>query len=334
MTIENAQQLFVLGVEKTEKAGWDNGIAILFDYIQDETSSSEAEITDNWVESNYSLQDHIAIKPRMYRLRGCVGEVVYEDVSRIISQLQSLDQSKHPLLNKTLKLMESPTPWMENTANVVTGLSALAPIVGNYTGAAINVAKQIDSSYDRYYQMWQNFRKQNQLVNKRQKAVYSILMQMLRNRIPVKLTSLMFDVESQNFFKDYFKEGQYEKLYYLQSVSAHQGNSAYITDIEVTIKEFRVAVTKTTKANKKQNAGNASTEKTTMSHNGKVNSIPVGKEIQKDLKNLSPVEYDKKYGTIQTTPPNKIKKFWLGIQQKNESYNNQIQKSKELGYIK
>lgn len=285
MTIENAQQLFTLSAEKSERAGFDNNVAILFDYIQDETSSVEADITDNWVESNYSLQDHIAIKPRIYRLRGCVGEVIYENVSRIISQLQGLDSDKHPLLNKTMKLMENPTPLMENTANAVNGLSAFAPIVSNYTKLAMNVAKQIDSSYDRYYQMWQNFRQQNQLQNKRQKAVYTVLMRMLQNRIPVKLTSLMFDVENESFYKEAFKEGLYENMYYLQSVSAHQADNAYISDIEVTIKEFRIAVTKNTKVDTKNNAASASVNKTVMSHNGQVKGNPVSPERAKQIVN-------------------------------------------------
>ena len=63
-------------------------IAVLFDYIQDETSTVSADITDNWVESNYTLQDHIAIKPRIYRLRGCVGEVLYENVYKFLEKFE------------------------------------------------------------------------------------------------------------------------------------------------------------------------------------------------------------------------------------------------------
>ena len=60
----------------------------------------------------------------------------------------------------------------------------------------------------------------------------------------------------------------------------------------------------------------------------------IKEEIKQDLKNLSPADYDKKYGTIQATPPNPIKKFFLSIQKNNDNYNNQVAKSKSLGYIK
>lgn len=255
MTLENAG--YVLEGQISTTAGNDaQRVAILFDYIQDETSSVEADITDNWVESNYSLQDHIAIKPRMYRLRGCVGEVIYEDVYKVVNALEGF-KNNHPVLAKTV-----------DTLSNVTGLSG---VVSNYTRAAMNVAKQIESSFDRYAKVWKNLTKRNQFVNKRQKAVYAMLAQMLQNRIPVKLTGLMFNLEA-------FAEGQYDKMYYLQSVSAHQGDSAYISDIEVTIKEFRIAVTKTTKVDKNKYAGMTAAQKTSEAVNGIAKGDPVPSE--------------------------------------------------------
>lgn len=244
MTIENSGYVLQGQVAKDNNKSYE--VAILFDYIQDETSTVEADITDNWVESNYSIQDHIAIKPRMYRLRGCVGEVVYEDVSKLIEAFQQT-KNNHPVLEKTV--------------NLLNGVSGLSGVVSNYTQAAINIAKQIESSYDRYYKMWQNFTKRNTFANKRQIAVYTMLQEMLQTRQPVKLTNLMYAPEQ-------FAENQYEKLYYLQSVSAHQGENAFISDIEVTIKEFRIAVTKTTKVDKNKFAGITATQKTAEANNG------------------------------------------------------------------
>lgn len=310
MTIENSGYILQGQISTTPNEA--QRVAILFDYIQDETSSVEAEITDNWVESNYSLQDHIAIKPRMYRLRGCVGEVVYEDVYKVVDAVENF-KSNHPVFTKTL--------------DTLTNVPFVGGIVSNYTRAAMNIAKQIESSYDRYSKIWKNLRNGNQFLNKRQLSVYAMLTQMLQNRIPVKLTGMMYGPEI-------FWEGQYDKLYYLQSVSAHQGDSAYISDIEVTIKEFRIAVTKTTKVDKNKFGGIAATQKTAEANNGIARGIPIKEEIKQDLKNLSPADYDKKYGTIQATPPNPIKKFFLNIQKNNDNYNNQVAKSKSLGYIK
>ncbi len=255
MTVESTGYNILSGTI-TADSNNAQGVAILFDYIQDETSSVEADITDNWVESNYSIQDHIAIKPRMYRLRGCVGEVVFENTWAVLDALDNF-QAQHPVLSKTIETV--------NTIGSISGITS------NYTQTAINIAKQIESSYDRYKKVWQNFTKQNQFVNKRQKAVYAILQQMLQTRTPVKLSSLMYTLEP-------FIENQYDKMYYLQSVSAHQGENAYISDIEVTIKEFRIATTKTTKIDKNKYGGLVASQKTSEANNGDAKGNPVSPE--------------------------------------------------------
>jgi hypothetical protein len=192
----------------------------------------------------------------MYRLRGCVGEVVFENTWAVLDALDNF-QAQHPVLSKTIETV--------NTIGSISGITS------NYTQTAINIAKQIESSYDRYKKVWQNFTKQNQFVNKRQKAVYAILQQMLQTRTPVKLSSLMYTLEP-------FIENQYDKMYYLQSVSAHQGENAYISDIEVTIKEFRIATTKTTKIDKNKYGGLVASQKTSEANNGDAKGNPVSPE--------------------------------------------------------
>ena len=118
-------------------------------------------------------------------------------------------------------------------------IKIISPIVSNYTQLAINLVNQVESSYKRYKQMLDDFTGKRVYKDKRQQTVVAVLNQILQNRIPVKLTNFKFEYNP-------FKEGQYNKLYYLQSVSAHQGDNNFITDIEVTIKEFRIATTKVT----------------------------------------------------------------------------------------
>lgn len=48
----------------------------VFDIIQHEEVNIESDITDHFVEENYSAQDHIAQKPVMFTLKGLVGEVI------------------------------------------------------------------------------------------------------------------------------------------------------------------------------------------------------------------------------------------------------------------
>lgn len=225
---------------------WEK-VGILFDFIQDETSTVEAEITDNWVESNYTLQDHIAVKPRIYRIRGCVGEVVYENIYRFIDKFDAF-VTAHDVA--------------QNTLNVLKGVSALSGTVSNYTQAALNVTKQIESSYDRYKKIFDNFTKANQVQGRRQAALYEILVYMMQQRLPVKLTKLTF---GENVFPDL---DTYDKQFFIQSVSAHQGDNSFISDIEVTIKEVRVATTRTTKADSSKYGGFIASQKAQEAQNG------------------------------------------------------------------
>lgn len=297
MTIEQSDFNGTLNgkVALTSNADDSFRIAVMFDYITDETSSVDADITDNWVESNYTIQDHIAIKPRVYRLRGCVGEVIYQDKYSFLEAIENFN-SNHPMLQKT--------------TNVVNGITSLSGIASNYTRLAINVAKQIESSFNRYKGIWRNFNKQNQFVNKRQKAVYSWLQTVLQNRQPVKLVGMMFDYDAG------IQGADYDKLYYLQSVSAHQSENAFISDIEVTIKEFRIAKTMTTKIDKKKFGGIVADQKTSEANNGSAKSTYTTTTAE---------ELKAKSGSTLTQGngigvKGKIQNFFWNLQQKNRAY--------------
>lgn len=55
------------------------GIAgFLFDIPETETVTHTAQITDNWVETNYTVQDHVAFEPVKITLVGKVAELVYK----------------------------------------------------------------------------------------------------------------------------------------------------------------------------------------------------------------------------------------------------------------
>lgn len=255
----NSGVILTGGVEKTDTGNinpkWQN-IGILFDYIQDETSTVEAEITDNWVESNWTYQDHIAIKPRIYRVRGCVGEVIHENISAYLNTFDDFKQ-KHPVFQKTM--------------GVVNGISMFSGTVSNYTQAAMNLVEQVESSIDRYKNIYNNFTKSNQIRGKRQATLYETLVYMMQNRVPVKLTKLAFGEEISP------KSYPYDKQFFIQSVSARQGDNAFISDIEVVIKEIRIAVTTLTKVDSSQYAGFEAVAKTEQSNTGTAN----GEEVEK-----------------------------------------------------
>ena len=225
--VEYIEQDFTAVVAEIE----DKGVAIFFHYIDDETSTMEASITDNYVESNHSVQDHIAIKPRIYRLRGCVGEVVYEGGSAWLEALSD-KISQNPILSKTMNAMKP--------------IGAIAGVFGNSTKTAMAIVKQLESSYNRYRKMIEDnilSSTKRKLLNKKQETTVAYLNRILELRVPVSLKGTKFEYTLDKDSKD----NQFKRIYYLQSVSAHQGSNNYITDIEVTIKEFRIATTKVTK---------------------------------------------------------------------------------------
>lgn len=65
----------------------------LFDILAREEVSLDADITDHFVENNYAIQDHIAVRPVSFTLRGYVSELnnVYEQpLLGILENAQSL----------------------------------------------------------------------------------------------------------------------------------------------------------------------------------------------------------------------------------------------------
>ena len=193
-------------------------------------------ITDNWVESNYSLQDHIAIKPRVYRLRGCVGEVVNRQSNKYAQYaLQQLQKAK--IVANVI-----------STAQKFTGFTSwvipFIPVVSVATQVAMTALATINQTTDFFKQQYpQNSNVANEYLGRRQAYVYAALRYALENRVEVALDGLQFDDTERLKFK---KGVQYQRRYFLQSVSARQGDSKYISDIEVTVKEFRIAQTKFT----------------------------------------------------------------------------------------
>lgn len=273
----------------------DKGVAILFSYIEDETCTVEASITDNFVESNHSIQDHIAIKPKIYRLRGCVGELVYKS-SELFSWMLSEKINSNPILSKTI--------------NVMKPITVISPIVSNYTQAAKNIVDQIESSYKRYKQMIEEgiLKRGRITTNRMQQETVATLNRILELRQPVNLKGLKYG----NLI---LTDGDgYDRKYYIQSVSAHQGNNDFISDIEVTIKEFRIATTQVTEVDKnntisvqkttEQNIGNAKTQEV------KLFSTPEDKP-----KYFSTMADKPKYYSTMADKPNTNSKIYNGIKQ-------------------
>lgn len=60
----------------------------VFDILDDEEISIDSDITDHYVEANYAVQDHIALRPVRFTLRGFVAEVV-DDAPNALASIYS-----------------------------------------------------------------------------------------------------------------------------------------------------------------------------------------------------------------------------------------------------
>ena len=107
------------------------GIAgFLFDIPESETLSLAAQITDNYIENNTAIQDHIAFEPARFTLVGLQGELIYE-------------QTKATKFARTL--LDRLTP-----------LGVLSPEVSTSAAKAIAAADQLTQAVDSAFKEFGN----------------------------------------------------------------------------------------------------------------------------------------------------------------------------------
>lgn len=130
----------------------------LFDILDDEEISLDSDITDSWTELNVSIQDHIALKPVKFTLRGFIGEL--NDI---------FDIQNNNLLNLPIALL--PVAFLTPTWNAqdnqfytelnninqqaqtaISSITSLATVFGQLTGAP----NRQQSAYNIFYNFWQN----------------------------------------------------------------------------------------------------------------------------------------------------------------------------------
>lgn len=212
-------------------------IRYYFDTVTDDSVSFQSQITDNWVENNSAIQDHIAISPITITMRGLIGELVYTSKEAALDAQSELAQVR---LNNTFDTFGTKLKTIE----------AFLPEVSNYTQRAINV--------------WNNFvesRKRAGLISDLWVAPgpTNLTAQMnAYNGIPFEAKSVKLKEVTEKLKSCWLNRqsliattpfGTFENMY-IQSVLLHQGNENFIGEIDVTLKQLRFAQTLTTKADK------------------------------------------------------------------------------------
>lgn len=205
----------------------DNFAGVYFDIIQDHTVNVQNQITDNYIESNTAIHDHIAHAPITLSLRGLSAEIIYTPPTKTIN-------FAYKGVNKFIgNNITHSVPQKGLYTDKLIGISALYPPVDNVTQAAKNAVQYIEASVGRYTKIVNNLRGRNR--DNRLQKIYSDLID-LRNTNTALIVETPYAV--------------YENMY-IQSISFKQGGLNYITDLELTLKQVKFANIETTKANEK-----------------------------------------------------------------------------------
>ena len=222
---------------------------LFFQTVIDDTVNFQSQITDNWVENNTAIHDHIALSPVIITMRGLVGELVYT------SEQAQLDYEK---ALATANLINSRDNVLVQFGNLnfndidgkLTAVSAYFPEVSNVT------------------QMAQNMWDLHEASKRKAERISKILTGQASNNLAAKMnvySGLSSNAKQSKLkevaesLKDYWLNrkafiantpfGDFDNMY-IQSVSLHQGNENFIGEIDITLKQLKFAQTLTTKADK------------------------------------------------------------------------------------
>lgn len=178
----------------------------LFDILEHEEVSLDAEITDHYTEDNSAVQDHVALRPVMFTLRGYVAEM---------RDLQS--NSLMPALT-SIQSLASIGGFMPSFANQATQVYTKITDVTSKLNAVINQANNVFDIFS-----------DNSTTATNQQAAYKFFkdLQQSRQLCTVETPFEIFD----NMF--------------ISSIRASQKDSKTQSDFSVTFKQIRKVKTST-----------------------------------------------------------------------------------------
>ena len=110
----------------------DRSIQYIFrsGFVSSDKLELEADITDHYTEDNSTVQDHMALKPMRYTVRGIIGEIVFTPLKPYEYQVPSKNISK--------------------LATATGLLSVLSPTLSSYMQTAVAAYNYVEDSYKRY----------------------------------------------------------------------------------------------------------------------------------------------------------------------------------------
>jgi hypothetical protein len=178
----------------------------VFDVVGDEDVAFDADITDHYIESNYSIQDHIALRPPKFTLSGFIGElndILANSTLNILTTIQSL-----------AGVAEYTPSFAQQSAQVYGAIAGVVSQVGMVVNQATNLYQSITGALT---------------SNSKQQAAYNYFTNLYMNR---KLCT----VETPWAV---WKEMAIESIRIIQKDS-----NRFVSEFSITFKQIRIVSTK------------------------------------------------------------------------------------------
>lgn len=197
-----AGDMFLVAPEKLQTEVY------IFDTRGDEEVTLESDITDNWVEGNSTMQDHIGLKPETITLTGYVGE-----------------------LNTTPRTEEQAV--FETTSYIN---QAVAPLVPQLTAQSQEIFNRMQETYDVY-------NKANSTVDRIEKTLKNIPVPEEASRQQQAFGKFYEMWKTRQLSTIYTPFGAYNSMA-IEKITAKQNeDSCWISEFSVTFKKVRIAAT-------------------------------------------------------------------------------------------
>jgi hypothetical protein len=128
----------------------------VFDILGEEEAMFESDITDHYVEENYAVQDHIALRPPRFTLTGFVGELC-DILPGSFLGLLTAAQSMSGISDYTLSFGAQATRVYNQIAGAVSQYTTIVNQATNayniITGNSTTASKQ-QNAYDKFVQLY------------------------------------------------------------------------------------------------------------------------------------------------------------------------------------
>lgn len=177
----------------------------LFDTRSDEEISLDSDITDHWVEANYTIQDHIGLKPIQITLSGYVGEL------------------KNTSDNTIEKIVKTVTPPLDSLSPFLPKITSQAQYIFNRANEVYGIYEKANKTVNRFEDVMKEIPVPE--VSKQQQA-FGKFYEIWKTR---QLCTI------------YTPFGAYNSMAILKIQARQSEESAYYSDFSITFKQIRIA---------------------------------------------------------------------------------------------